>query len=911
MDGLKAAIGRWLKVQPDEIALFLWSAGLLYLIRTSNIFLNNFAETTFLKRFGVEYLPMVYVANSLTTFLIMGVMTAVLRKLPSGRVLSYLLIICGVSVAMLRPVVALDWDMVYPVLFMLKAQYEALLALVFWNLANDLFNTRQSKRIFPLITAGGVIGAIIGSFGTPALARAITLDNLMLAYLVTTIMAAAVVWRMSSTFQVMRLPERTAKKVQKRTNLIEEFKKVVPMMKESTLLKVLVLITFLPNVVLPLMNYQFNYAVNETFATEGGMVTFFGYFRGVLNIVSLVILLFVGKLYSRWGLPVALMFHPANYILAFLAFLFRFDVYAAMYARLSTRVLLVTINNPARNILMGLFPDEFRAILRPFLRGTVVRLGVLLGAGIIFVSEGWFSPRYLSIAGVVFTAGWVISTIWLKRSYSDILLDLIARNVIDLKSLEQKGLGQIFQNKRAQKQLVEACKQSRGNTCVWYAQMMKAQEVPNLDQTLLQLIRERSEDTAIDLLPLIPVDVGPEAMEVYEELADPLRPELSAALAQAAARLPHQQSGNFLERMLATDSLAVRAQAVIGLYRHDPAHYHAVIEDWLEGKTIREKRAGVVAAGGSGNLEFCTQLRKMLARETDPELKSQIMVALNRLDDPQMHQLVQEHLVSDPDLVPAEVFEAFNLGDDEALAAFIGLLGSEDSDRRNLALVKLSSSEDLNTHVLIESLAIPNKRIKEGLYSLMETMKISDPEIIAFARGYLEHAYRNLAEAEAVKHFPETPERGLLVDHLREKKDARLETILRVLATQDSSAQTRIITRGLHSKDIKLRSNALEALETMLGHNLSEAMVPLLEELGIVETLATGRKLFDLPADLGGRQALLGELLQKTSWVTQYLALTQLARGEEADAHRRELERLQNSDNPFVKELAGQLAAAA
>jgi hypothetical protein len=65
------------------------------------------------------------------------------------------------------------------------------------------------------------------------------------------------------------------------------------------------------------MNYQFNFAVNEQFATESGLIEFFGYFRGVLNIISLVILLFVGKLYDRFGLPVALMFHPFNYILVF------------------------------------------------------------------------------------------------------------------------------------------------------------------------------------------------------------------------------------------------------------------------------------------------------------------------------------------------------------------------------------------------------------------------------------------------------------------------------------------------------------------------------------------------------------------------------------------------------------------
>ena len=92
-------------------------------------------------------------------------------------------------------------------------------------------------------------------------------------------------------------------------------------------------------------------------------------------------------------LPIALMLHPFNYILAFLAFLFRFDVFSAMYARMSTNILRTTINIPANAVLMGLFPESYRAMVRPFLRGTVVRIGLFLGSGLILFSEPLFHPR--------------------------------------------------------------------------------------------------------------------------------------------------------------------------------------------------------------------------------------------------------------------------------------------------------------------------------------------------------------------------------------------------------------------------------------------------------------------------------------------------------------------------------------
>ena len=41
------------------------------------------------------------------------------------------------------------------------------LAMFFWNLAHDLYNVRQSKRLFPLMTAGGVVGLIVSSLILP------------------------------------------------------------------------------------------------------------------------------------------------------------------------------------------------------------------------------------------------------------------------------------------------------------------------------------------------------------------------------------------------------------------------------------------------------------------------------------------------------------------------------------------------------------------------------------------------------------------------------------------------------------------------------------------------------------------------------------------------------------------------
>jgi len=538
---------RWLSIQADEASLFLWTAGLYFLMSSSNLLLDNFVETTFLRRYGVENLPLVYIANSFVAFFSMGALMGLMIKYPSGRLLRDMMIVFAVLLALLRVVVALEVSFVYPVLFLLRSQVQVLNAMVFWNLANDLFNTRQSKRIFPMVSAAGMLGAILASLATPWLSYLISIDNFMLAYTLLALAAAAVVWRMSVLYPPLPLTERSTRRAKKeKSSMVQEIKNVWPLMKSSRLVKIMVIITFLPNVLIPIMNFLFNVTVADAFTTEKGMLAFFGYFRASLSGISFVILMFVGKLYNRWGLPVALMFHPANYVFSFAALLVHFSLYAAMYARITTQVLRDTINNPAREVLMGLFPPKNRAVLKTFLRGTVVRIGIVLGSGATILAQDVFHPRYLSLIGLVLGTGWMITAIWLKRTYSRILLDLISQDMVDLKSLERSDVDDLFQDKQAQGQLLQACAASEGAACVWFAELMKARNVADLDEHLLGLLPGKSEATAVELVELIEPSAAPKALPVFMSLADPARPDLTAALARAAARMDAPEAEGFL-----------------------------------------------------------------------------------------------------------------------------------------------------------------------------------------------------------------------------------------------------------------------------------------------------------------------------------------------------------------------------
>jgi hypothetical protein len=899
-------IGKWLNVYEDEIRLFLWTFFLYFLVSSSNVILNNYAETAFLKRYGVEYLPIVYMLNSISLFIIMGALTGIMVKVPGARILSYLFVFCGVSVAGIRFLIPFNIDLIYPVLFMLKAQYEALLGLLFWNLANDLFNTRQSKRLFSLITAGGVIGSIIGSFGTPFLAKAITLDNLLLFYLGTTLVGAVVVKRMGKDYPTLLISDKKNKKSKTRSNLITEFKKILPLMRESSLIKILILLTFLPNIIIPILNYQFNYAVNAQFATESGLIHFFGYFRGFLNTGSLIILLFVGRIYGRWGLPVALMFHPANYIFAFLAFLFRFDIFSAMYARMSTMVLRTTINNPARNILMGLIPESLRAVLRPFLRGTVVRVGLLLGSGMILISEKFFHPRYLSIVAMPCAIAWLASAIVLKRQYPKILLDLVSKDMLDLKALEETDMEHVFSGKEINSRLLQAFLDSRGNRSLWYARLLKALGIKDLDQHLLIALGYQDDRTRIGLVELLSPKSGEQATSLLMDLAKSEKnQDLTVAALQATNRLDPEFSKMFdYEYFIEHRHPEIRAQALIGLYLREPEKYRPIIQSYLQSDVLNERQAGIVAAGRSGDKVFTEPLKAMLAAENIEPLVPDILIGLRDLKVPDLNDLAYPFLSHHTSRVRLAALSALDIDNDELLRKVILMMGDADGDIFQLAQKKIETASYLNTQLLVEALTIPNSSTRKAIFNLLESLGVKDIDVFRFAQKQIQESYQYLSDALSLETFPENDPRNLLIDHFNQKKLLSIENILRVLALEDPLGQMKIIYRGIFSSDSRKRSNAMEALENMMDKRLFKIMVPLMESSSPQESLKFGRKSFSLVGLDSGESAFTSRLLSDRDWVTVALTLDMIKDHQPGRIDSHLIFELSNVENNYIRRSA-------
>ena len=102
--------------------------------------------------------------------------------------------------------------------------------------------------------------------------------------------------------------------------------------------------------------------------------------------------------------------------------------------------------------------------------------------------------------------------------------------------------------------------------------------------------------------------------------------------------------------------------------------------------------------------------------------------------------------------------EAFEIEDDDDLRTVIGLLNDPSNGVHEKAKHRLESYPYQNAQLLVESLTIPRRKVRDGLFYLLESMDIKDLDVFRAARFQIERSYRNMAEAEALRLLPESRE---------------------------------------------------------------------------------------------------------------------------------------------------------
>lgn len=136
------------------------------------------SNSIFIKSVGVTYLPIAYLIAPLVLLIASSVIFSLVGKMRRRDLLIWyvgIVTLLSIAAQVLLPVSSTDYWFTYVLAQVVKDT----IYLIFWVYAGNLFDSEQSKRIFPLFAGSLLVGKIVGGFMAAALTPVIHSDSFM------------------------------------------------------------------------------------------------------------------------------------------------------------------------------------------------------------------------------------------------------------------------------------------------------------------------------------------------------------------------------------------------------------------------------------------------------------------------------------------------------------------------------------------------------------------------------------------------------------------------------------------------------------------------------------------------------------------------------------------------------------
>jgi HEAT repeat protein len=401
---------RVLRLHPGEGTTVALAVGVAFLADAGIMVAQSSIDALFFARYGADKLPVLYLVVGVAMFATTVGLARLLARV--GRERAFVVIPIAICFTALAARAALETgvEWVYGVLWVTQSVAEFTGLLAVWGLAGLIADTRQAKRFFPLISAGGVVGLVGGGLATGPLAAALGSENLLLVWAGLIGGAAVLAWRLVSRQERQPAARRRGRP--------DGLAAALASVRRSPLLRWLSAGALLTSLLFSLLYLPFSAAAAERYPDPDELAGFFGTFFAVSMGTALVVsLLVTSRLLARFGVPTVVLVLPVLYLAAFgvLVISATFATLAAFrFAQISWRSGGATSTWEA---LVNTVPPDRRDRVRAFLAGVPAQLGTMVAGVVALAAQALDEPRVLYATGLVGAALAVASISRIRVAY--------------------------------------------------------------------------------------------------------------------------------------------------------------------------------------------------------------------------------------------------------------------------------------------------------------------------------------------------------------------------------------------------------------------------------------------------------------------------------------------------------------
>lgn len=403
---------RVFNVRAEEARSALYATAFFFCVLAALMLLRPARDALGMQR-GIESVRWLFVATSVITLLVNPVFGWLVARYRRLRVL---LIAYGFfALGLLAFYALLAWapaavgERSGQVFYVWFSVFNFFATMLFWALMADSFTLEQGKRLFPLVSAGGTLGAIAGPALTALLAERLGTPALLLVaigFIALAGLAAAALARRQPPLGVSVDQPMGGSALAGITALLRS-RYLIGIAGYVLILSVMVTFLYFTRL-------QMVAALGEDLDLRTGWLARMDMATQIATL--LLQLLLAGRLIARIGLAWTLALLPLTTLLGFIGLALVATLTMLVLVEAGFRAVQRAVQRPAREVLFTIVPREDKYKAKAVIDTFVYRMGDVAGAG----TEGALSKLALGLGALAATAvplavAWAALGLWLGR----------------------------------------------------------------------------------------------------------------------------------------------------------------------------------------------------------------------------------------------------------------------------------------------------------------------------------------------------------------------------------------------------------------------------------------------------------------------------------------------------------------
>ncbi|MGB3266138.1 MAG: HEAT repeat domain-containing protein [Microcoleus sp.] len=913
--GARQGVLRSLNLRSEELERTLLMFLVYTLTSVGLIWLELSTVGLFLDEFGADKMPYIYIASAFIGSGLGFVYSWMQKILPLRRTVVVVMAMMSVPLFLFRFGIGYEntkiagISIAFITIFLMWLWVEACYVLNDLNTSitsNQLFNIREIKRTYPLVSSGYLVAGVVSGFSLPVLLYVVKLKNVTLISGLMVAAGSLLLYYLTEKYS-QAFPETARWTDDDDEDDQQEFtaRKVTgPLQKYA-----IPLVSFfvLAEVVYVLVDFQFYSQLEYQNPGDGAsgaswIASFLGIYEGIQGLFQVATQWFASsRLVERIGVFVTAMILPAGIaILGVLTLGASLGQLVSVFIglillRFLDELLHYTLLETVSPVLFQPIPDNIRSGIQTLVNGVGEPLSTGV-TGVVILGMLWVTQKILPqqdesafhdqqslifIGAIVVLALVWVFVVWLIRSqYVGLLVKSAERGRLGVTDVDLKAL------KRA---VVETLEQPGGEdekrSCIELLTQIDPKNVgevlaPILDslspvlqcQSLETMLQHPNPAYLEDVRALSKQSLPPEVLALAlryiwlteaEPNIDNLRPYLqqnvdpvvrgtaAALIMRRGDRQQKAEATNTLRQML---THKLERERVMGTRALGEADYlqglRLYIPNLLQDESLRVRRALLDVISSTHSEEYYPSLLRGLGYKSTREAALQAIVKLHNDAIPLLVYLAED--IHKPDLVRLQAWTALGqIGTVEAIDILVSnLMTAWGTTRRNILRILLKMPSEAGIEGVLDRIG------RSGLETLIEQELMFIGQIYAGLVDLSEvTTYGNFAAGNTNSAIPENDTAQLLQRALAgleaDAKD-RCFLLMKFLYPPDtvqaaafniSSGQPSMVARGLEILDNTVDIVRKRALINLLDQNSEREKLTNLSELMVYKPLAPSDRL--------------------------------------------------------------------